>query len=420
MIFLQHNNRDHRPAIMLRLLILRSVAIAMALSVLLVFQFYLQRSLLYPLLYGVVFAAVVYTLVTLLRLRQATAVRDMELVLHLLADAVVVVLLVSFSGRATNPFIYYLLVLVAIASAIFLRWMAWLFALLAVATYTLLLYFDLAEHMHHLFSDFQLHLVGMWINFVASTALLTLFVSTMATALRDREVSLANEREKALQNEQLIAIGTQAATTVHALGTPLSTMAVVLGDMPATNPDVALLQGQVDRCKQTLSQLSHIAEKPLEPEVVSVAQLVDELQEHYHLYSPISVPEFKVPTAVAALQIRRTQRLNPAVINIIDNALRAAQQLVIVSADADEDFVRLLISDDGDGVPATQARHYGKLSADVSYKGLGIGVFLANTTVEQMGGRIVLHASSQMSAKTPRRGLQHTVVAIELPLLKGA
>ena len=53
----------------------------------------------------------------------------------------------------------------------------------------------------------------------------------MANAIKVRELNLAEARENEIRNEQLVAIGTLAAGTAHALGTPLSTMAVLLTEL---------------------------------------------------------------------------------------------------------------------------------------------------------------------------------------------
>ena len=80
-------------------------------------------------------------------------------------------------------------------------------------------------------AGFQLHLVGMWVNFVLSAGIIAFFVARMAQAIRMRDAELARQKEDALRNERIVALGTLAAGAAHELGTPLSTMAVVLGEM---------------------------------------------------------------------------------------------------------------------------------------------------------------------------------------------
>jgi two-component system, sensor histidine kinase RegB len=70
-----------------------------------------------------------------------------------------------------------------------------------------------------------------------------------------------------MRDQQLLAVATQAAGAAHELGTPLSTMSVLLKDLrrehrgqPALQDDLALLQEQVKLCKDTLQQLVRAAE----------------------------------------------------------------------------------------------------------------------------------------------------------------
>ncbi|WP_185235171.1 sensor histidine kinase [Teredinibacter franksiae] len=382
-----------RRQILRGMLWLRVIALVGAFSMLAMFQLALARELDYPLLYSIAFAAVAYTIASFLRLRSGLPVTDLELLVHLLMDALILLVLVAFSGRATNPFIYYLLVLVAVSGTIFTRKVSWAFAALAVVAYTMLLYFDLEAHIHHLFSDFQLHLIGMWVNFVASTLLMNFFVSSLATALRDREVRLAHAREQTLKNEQLIGIGTLAASTVHALGTPLSTMAVMLGEMRAEQDeteDIELLLGQVDRCKSTLGRLSQLAGAEDQSETLLVKALVEQLQEHYFLANPAVMPTFNLDGSAADVRLHSSLSLPYALINLIDNAIRAARKRVSVNVNASEDGVHVAIVDDGAGVPEALVENFGMPTLSRQQGGLGIGIFLANTTIDKLGGKIML------------------------------
>ena len=102
----------------------------------------------------------------------------------------------------------------------------------------------------------------MWLNFVISVVVVVFFLTRMAATLKDRERQLAAAREATLRNEQILALGTLAAGAAHQLGTPLGTMAIVIRELqlshendPETREDLTLLREQVDRCKQTISQI---------------------------------------------------------------------------------------------------------------------------------------------------------------------
>jgi two-component system sensor histidine kinase RegB len=118
-------------------------------------------------------------------------------------------------------------------SAATLSWSyTWVITSLCVASYTLLLFFHIAlpvlspAHHHGNHQDINLHILGMWLNFFISAALITYFVVKMAQDLRRQDDLLNQKREDDLRDEQLMAVATLAAGTAHELGTPLSTMKV--------------------------------------------------------------------------------------------------------------------------------------------------------------------------------------------------
>ena len=115
----------------------------------------------------------------------------------------------------------------------------WVIAGLSLLAYSLMLFYShpiatlqpMDDHSHHMQGDFNLHILGMWFTFAISTVLITYFVVKMANALRQQEQLLATDREDELRDEQILAVATLAAGTAHELGTPLSTMSVLLDEL---------------------------------------------------------------------------------------------------------------------------------------------------------------------------------------------
>ncbi len=162
-------------------------------------------------------------------MRRGGPVGDAELFFELLADVGCLTALLYLSGGSTNPFVsLYLLPLTIAAAALPARY-AWSMAGLTVTGYTLLLFFFRPlghdQSMHS--SAFNLHILGMWITFLVSAMLIASFVTTMSASIRVRDRELAAARERALRDEQVLALGTFAAGAAHELGTPLATIAVL-------------------------------------------------------------------------------------------------------------------------------------------------------------------------------------------------
>lgn len=416
----EHLAGNH-TVVLSRILLLRVVVLTIALTSISFFYFVLDRRLSFGALLAVVFVGYVYSAVTYGRLRKTTAVTDHELFIHILADSLLIVILVSLSGGASNPFIYYLLVMVAISSTLFEKAVSWVFCFLAISAYTFLLYWDIQGHVNHLFSDFQLHLVGMWVNFVGSAILICFFISRLAHALRDRQIQLAQAREEALRQEQLVGIGTLAASTVHALRTPLSTIAILLSDIKMENRnsdldgDIDLLLKQVDRCKQTTNRLATLAdtsgdEKSYEP----LIEFISSLEEHYQLINLSVMPVFTIDEPNSQSLIQNHILLQQAVQSLIDNAIHAAKLQVHIRCSETAGFLSIEIVDDGPGIPPDIAVNWGKPFFSKKEGGLGVGIFLANSTIERFGGIVTLNSNAKNS------GDAGTSVCAQIPLIEKA
>lgn len=349
------------------------------------------------------------------RTRQARS--EFDVWSFLVIDAAVLLLVVNETGRTANPFIYYLLILITVGATVLSRRACAAFTFSCCAAYTALLWVDVRDHFDHLGSDFQLHLLGMWVNFVGSALLISIALFRFARALRDREAALAEAREASLRNEQLIGIGTLAASTVHALGTPLSTLSILLGDMrnnpaePTTRQDVSLMLEQIDRCRVTMQKLSLLAQPDMaNDEVESVNELHIWLKEHYLLANPRVLPLFRRHHNCSECTLRSNLLLKHALANLIDNAIQAASTMVMVDFKSSSSSLDIVIKNDGEPLPNNVINRWGKPLPSNKSGGLGIGIFLANSTIERFGGTIGVLQQTE--------GNNTTIITVTLPFAK--
>lgn len=347
------------------------------------------------------------------RLRSAGSLLPLELLGHLLADVVLLILLLTQTGGISNPLISYLLVLLAVSATILPRFMVLGFAAGSIAIYTFFLLIDLSSGQQMSMGaegqemTFQLHLVGMWVIFVVSAALITAFVTRMAEGIRAREINLAHAREDALRSEQLIAIGTLAAGTAHALGTPLSTMAVLLGELdsiatenlaaPEVKEDISILRQQVTRCRNSLTQLTRYYHKDEGGGTRKslFADFIEDIREYLVNIHPTSNIKFEVQDTDKK-QLTSDLSIKHAVINIIENGIKAARTEVCVSAKTltsnasggHQEFIELIITDDGPGIPEEVMENLGEPFISIRNQGMGLGIYLANASIQRLGGTI--------------------------------
>ena len=249
---------------------------------------------------------------------------------------------------------------------------------------------------------FQLHLVGMWVIFLVSAILISVLITRMANAIKIRELNLAQARENELRNEQLVAIGTLSAGTAHALGTPLSTMAVLLTDMDKLTAaelrssdiksDISLLRQQVTRCKNSLTQLIRYYNKdnPEEIENVSLRTFADDIQDYIVNIHPAFPIDFHVYDESESV-VTANLSVKHAVINIIENAIKAARSKVEVNFSITNDSpskFEISIKDDGPGIPKDIMERLGEPFISRRKESMGLGIFLANAAIERFDGSI--------------------------------
>lgn len=391
-----------------RLLLVRSFVTVVSAIGLLVFQS--QSSLAIPLQFiaYLITAVILSVILTYWRLQASWAVSNLELFCHILVDVIFLVILVLNTGGVSNPLISYLLVLLAFSATLLPARYVISFAIGSILIYTSLLYMDLtaeqgmsagaaSEEM-----TFQLHLVGMWVIFLVSAILLTVLITRMVKVIQSRELNLAQARETELRNEQLVAIGTLAAGTAHALGTPLSTMAVLLTELDKLSADelkqsevkedISLLKQQVTRCKHSLTQLIRYynKENPEQEETVSLSDFVNDIQDYIVNIHPTASVNFNVEGGDDS-EVASDLSVRHAVINIIENGIKAAKTQVNVTFKVvaeDPVHFEISINDDGPGIPAEVMENMGEPFISMRKESMGLGIFLANAAIQRLGGTI--------------------------------
>src|SRR6218665_1422051 len=193
----------------------------------------------------------IFNVWSLWRLRRGGAVSEAELFAEVMVDVVLMTVVFYRTGGSTNPFVSWYLVPLTIAAATLRIGYTVALALLTLAVYSLLLmhYIPFAPfagthighvmptielmaddpHAHHHMaphislqqtpngqgSGFNLHVFGMWLNFILSASLITFFVTRMSGALREQDRQLAQQHESLLQREQVVALGALAAGAAH-------------------------------------------------------------------------------------------------------------------------------------------------------------------------------------------------------------
>ena len=406
--------------ILRRLFLLRNIAIPCAATGIIIAHSVYDLGLpLKPLTITLTLLAVL-NLLTWLRLRSAIVISNTEIFLQMLLDIAAISSLFYFTGGAANPFIWFYLLPLIIAATILPRAYTWFMATLTVACYSALFFYNVPlphNGMHH-DGGFQMHVFGMWLGFVMSAGFVAVIIVGLAHNLRERDRTLAEAREQALQNERLVALGTLATGAAHELGTPLGTMAILTAELEQEYTDnshsdlhrkLGILRQQIERCKQALSVLSASAgaARAESGHRMPVSDYLGQVISEWQSQRPDASldPHFGHINEHSEIIAERT--LSQALINVLNNAADASPEDVRLNGSCTATSLSLEISDRGPGLSAKLHEQLGKTPVTTKTEGLGVGLYLAHATIQRLGG--------ELSIIKRRRG--GTTVRITLPLL---
>lgn len=361
--------------------------------------------------WGMALALLGMTLLTVISLwwcRGERRVSDREFFVQIMLDIAGWTALMYTSGGADNPFVSYYIVPLVVAAAVLPWTWTWWVAAAAVAAYSLLLVYNIpfplfSPHggagMHHRMSapPDNLHSLGMWFNFLFSAGLITFFVVRMGSVLREQEAREARDRENRLRHDQILAVASLAAGTAHRLGTPLSTMTVLVDELnqdPAlkehAGEDLDLLQQQLSQCRSILRELSDTAElsETGERQRAPVSRVVDTALQAWAARRPGVSCQLEVLGSGDSPAIAYDQTLPQALENLFNNAADTGSAQVLVSVDWDAENCLIQIRDHGPGVSPELQRSL--RAPPGQQRGLGIGLVLTRATAERHGGRLSL------------------------------
>ena len=375
-------------------LLLRSVAIIIQLLLILFVNLVLTYQLPWTPLFGVIGLEVIYTLISFLYYKKKQQVGQSALLIQICADILFLSLLLFFSGGATNAFVSLLLIPIAIAAVTLSAPLLALVAMLAIASYSILLWFLPMSVMH---GNMEGHFIGMGINFLFSALVVALVVGKMARSINQRELAIAAYRENLLKQEQVTALGVASAQVTHQLATPITTVQLLVDELNEDYPNnsiIADMQSQLTRCSDSLDAFRNMvfSIKEQTTKASEVNALLDDILENLR----VNYPEIEVELIHELnrdITIMADGALLPAILNLINNAIRAtklnkSEKITLTSRQSDGDW-QFVIRDYGQGFTLEKLQQLGSKPVS-SEQGLGMAVFLSHASLERLGGKLAL------------------------------
>ena len=339
-------------------------------------------------------------LVSIPLLKKRVGVSNLELTTALLVDVAALGWQLYHSGGLTNPFTSLFLLQVVIGAILLEPRSSWgIVAATLVALGTLTLDPEpLVLPPHHAADPLRLYLAGSLVCFVIGAVLLVTVVTRISRNLREADAALAVIRQRAAEEDHIVRMGLLASGAAHELGTPMSSMAVILGDL-ARHPivartedlqtDVGEMQAELQRCKLIVSGILMSAgevrgENPAATTVRAfVADVVADWRERtageIRLHD-----DFDEDVAIVS-----DPALRQVIGNVIDNALEVSPDGLVVHSQRIDDALVLDVFDKGPGFSPTMLEDFGRPYASTKGRsGGGLGLFLVVNVLRKLGGKV--------------------------------
>ncbi|MBU1436356.1 MAG: HAMP domain-containing histidine kinase [Gammaproteobacteria bacterium] len=337
-------------------------------------------------------------------------------IIGILLDLLILTMLLALSGGASNGLIALLLLPVAVCAVLLPPLLAYLTALLAVVCYALLLHLSnvqtatdhsMHQQMNHSLNQastgFNQHMLQMGWAFALSALLIAWFISAQAKLIRQKSQQLNDLQQQQSRQEQMLAVATYAANAAHNLATPLQNITLLsdellsdeLKQQPAELPLELLkdLQTEVAKCQHIVQQLRSSAQQLRSHK--SPAQPVLDISAQALQLWLVSRPDISLSlqrqSDDSSCQLQDALAWSAALFNILDNAADAsianAKPELVVELELRQGRFNMKLRDFGVGLTPQQLAELG-LQPQPGTKGLGLGQFLANASIERLGGQI--------------------------------
>jgi two-component system sensor histidine kinase RegB len=241
----------------------------------------------------------------------------------------------------------------------------------------------------------------MWLAFVGTAAAIAFLATRFVRLLERRDAEMAQLRDRAARQTRAESLATAVAGTAHELSSPLATVAVAAHELEAALrrradaldlvDDAKLIRSQVDRCRVILNQMAGRFAGPsgegptsttVERVIASSLARLDDNANRVHV---------NVPGGLDV--IWPVQAIEMALLNLVRNALQASPSSVSITVASAGSEIRISVTDSGAGMREGTLSRAGEPFFTTRADGMGLGLFVSRSTVESLGGRLLLESN---------------------------
>ena len=323
-----------------------------------------------------------------------------ELLYALLLDMAALTAQLYFSGGATNPFISLYLMQVVLGAILLRPSVVWLLVAASSASFAFLSFHHLPLRFPARLWAFSadLRLIGEGISFAMVATLLVMFITRIRQNLRARDAYVAELGQRAAEEDGIVRMGLFASGAAHELGTPLSSLSVLIADWkshpavaadPQLSEEVADAQAEVQRCKHIVSNILHSTGRARGEAMDSTtaSTLLDSVAEEWRAINE-AVPLAYGARGLQGARLAAEPALRQAIWSLLENAAEESPDGIALTGEIDGERLIISVTDEGRGFAEEQLAQVGELRQSTKGPGHGLGLFLASNVARRLGGSL--------------------------------
>ena len=328
-----------------------------------------------------------------------TQLSDRSAFLFFLIDILQLGILLYLSGGITNPFVIFLIIPSVFSSSnLSFRPNTFLviFTIIIIVFLTFN-YHDLPINLNSDFHNNHYFYYSIPASLIIALIFLNYFAMTFGKQSRLRKEALGKMEEVMAKEHELLSLGGQAAAAAHSLGTPLSTITIIVHDLKKQfkgqrdiEKDIELLNSQVDRCNQILKRLTlnPVEEDEFIDKDIDLREYLNEIISSFKETSKKNFI-FNFDQDSNPKKINKSIEIVYGLRNFIGNANKFSNNTVFINLKSDSETTEITVEDDGIGYPRDIISKIGEpylksnFSENKSKEGLGLGLFIGKTLLEK-------------------------------------
>tara|TARA_B100001540_G_scaffold78398_2_gene70508 strand:- start:825 stop:2105 length:1281 start_codon:yes stop_codon:yes gene_type:complete len=324
---------------------------------------------------------------------------DKSAFLFLVIDIFQLGFLLYLTGGVVNPFVIFILI-PSIFSSSHLSFFTNTMLVVFTSIFIIILTFyssDLPAPLSDHFHVSPYYYYSIPISLIIALFFLNYFAMTFGIQSRLRKEALSKMEEVMAKEHELLSLGGQAAAAAHSLGTPLSTIKLIVKDLKKQfdgqkeiSKDIDLLSSQIDRCNEILKRLSlnPIEEDEFIDKDISIREYLKEI---IISFNEISKKSFilNIDQDSNPKKITKSIEIIYGLRNFIGNANKFSNKNIYITLKSNNEFTEVVIEDDGSGFSKDILPKIGEpylKSNDQNLdekKGLGLGMFIGKNLLEK-------------------------------------